>query len=92
MQAIDVIKKPILTEKSTFQMNEEGKYTFLVDRRATKTDVKQAVESLYRVHVAKVTTQTRGGRVRKLRYGWVQDKVSKKATVTLREGERIELF
>ena len=92
MDATYVIKKPILTEKSTTAMNEEARYTFLVDRRASKTEIKSAVESIYGVKVVGVTTQVRKGRERRLRYGWVTEKVIKKATVRLAEGQTIELF
>jgi large subunit ribosomal protein L23 len=92
MDATYVIKKPLLTEKSTFAMNEEGRYSFLVDRRASKDEIKRAVESLYGVKVVGVTTQVRKGRERRLKYGWVTEKVSKKATVRLAEGQTIELF
>ncbi|MCC7390043.1 MAG: 50S ribosomal protein L23 [Phycisphaerales bacterium] len=92
MDATYVIKKPILTEKSTTAMNEEGRYSFLVDRRASKTEIKSAVESIYGVKVVGVTTQVRKGRERRLRYGWVTEKVTKKATVRLAEGQTIELF
>jgi len=92
MLATDVIKKPILTEKSTFDMNERNRYTFEVDRRATKTDIKDAVESLYNVKVDGVATQVRKGKARRMRYGYVQEASTKKATVRLAEGQSIELF
>ena len=92
MDATYVIKKPILTEKSTAAMNEEGRYTFLVDRRASKTEVKDAVESLYGVKVLGVTTQVRKGKERRLRYGWVTERLTKKATVRLADGQTIDLF
>jgi large subunit ribosomal protein L23 len=92
MDATYVIKKPMLTEKSTFAMNEEGRYSFLVDRRASKDEIKRAVESLYGVKVVGVTTQNRKGKERRLKYGWVTEKVTKKATVRLAEGQTIELF
>ena len=92
MDATYVIKKPMLTEKSTFAMNEEARYTFLVDRTASKDQIKRAVESLYGVKVVGVTTQVRKGKERRLKYGWVTEKVSKKATVRLAEGQTIELF
>ncbi|MGP1272988.1 MAG: 50S ribosomal protein L23 [Phycisphaerales bacterium] len=91
MDAAYVIKKPILTEKSTAGM-ELGRYTFLVDRRATKTDVKNAVEQLYGVKVDGVTTQLRKGKLRRYRYGYSQEASTKKATVTLADGAAIELF
>lgn len=92
MDATYVIKKPILTEKSTTAMNEDGRYSFLVDRRASKTEIKDAVESIYGVKVVGVTTQVRKGRERRLRYGWVTEKVTKKAIVRLAEGQTIDLF
>ncbi len=92
MDATYVIKKPMLTEKTTTAMNEQSRYTFLVDRRATKDEIKGAVESLYGVKVVGVTTQRRKGKERRLRYGWVTEKVTKKATVRLAEGQTIELF
>lgn len=91
MEPTQVIKKPILTEKSTHSM-EEGRYTFLVDRRATKDDVKASVETIYGVKVVGVTTQMRKGKNRRLRYGWVKEGMTKKATVRLAEGQAIELF
>jgi large subunit ribosomal protein L23 len=91
MEPTHTIKKPILTEKSTASM-EEGRYTFLVDRRATKDDIKSAVESIYSVKVLGVTTQNRKGKNRRLRYGWVTEGMTKKATVRLAEGQTIELF
>ena len=92
MLATEVIKKPILTEKSTYDMNERNRYTFEVDRRATKTDIKEAVEELYNVKVDGVATQIRKGKVRRMRYGYSQEKGTKKATVRLAEGQSIELF
>ena len=47
MEAIYVIKRPLVTEKSTFQMNEMQRYAFEVDPRASKTDIKKAVEEIY---------------------------------------------
>jgi large subunit ribosomal protein L23 len=89
---IYVIRKPVLTEKSTEAMNELGRYTFEVDRRASKTDIKNAIEKLYEVHVEGVQTRTQKGKVRRLRYGYIREKLRKVATVRLREGEVIELF
>jgi large subunit ribosomal protein L23 len=92
MHDIHVIKRPILTEKSTFAMNEERKYSFLVAREATKDQIKDAVQRIYKVHVTGVNTQNRKGKNRRLRYGVVPEATTKKATVTLREGDVIELF
>ena len=87
-----VIKKPLLSEKSTEAMNEHGRYAFLVDRRASKTDVKHAVEELYGVRVVGVQTQLRKGKTRRLKYGYVIEKPTKKAVVRLHEEDQIELF
>lgn len=89
---IYIIRKPVLTEKSTDAMNDQGRYTFEVDRRATKTDIKNAIEKLYDVHVEGVQTRTQKGKLKRLRYGYVREAVRKTATVRVREGEVIELF
>lgn len=90
--AIYVIKKPVLTEKSTEAMNEQGRYTFEVDRRASKTEIKTAIEALYGVSVQGVQTRVHKGKMRRLRYGYVNERVRKTATVRLAEGQTIELF
>jgi large subunit ribosomal protein L23 len=92
MDAMYVIKKPLVTEKSTFQMNELGRYAFEVDPRASKDDIKRAVESIYKVKVVGVNTQVRKSKQRRLKYGYVQSAPTKKAIVSLREGDSIELF
>lgn len=92
MHATQIIKKPILTEKSTFGMGELNTYTFLVDRTATKDDIKAAIESIYNVKVAGVRTQMRKGKLRRLKYGYQQEKPTKKALVRLAEGQAIELI
>lgn len=92
MDSIYVIKRPLVTEKSTYQMNEMQRYAFEVDPRASKTDIKKAVEEIYKVKVVGVNTQVRKGKSRRLKYGIVQETPSKKAIVSLREGDTIELF
>ncbi|MCL4219840.1 MAG: 50S ribosomal protein L23 [Phycisphaerales bacterium] len=86
-----LIKKPLLTEKSTVEM-ESGRYTFEVDRRASKTEIKEAVEALYGVKVEGVQTHVRKERERRTRFGYVKPSPTKKAIVRLREGDVIELF
>ena len=78
MDLKDVIKKPIITEKTT-EATSLGKYTFEVDRRAEKKQIARAVDSFFGVHVQKVWTMMR------------PDK-KKRAVVQLAEGEKIELF
>ena len=92
MQVTHVLKKPLVTEKSTVDMGEHNRYAFLVDRQATKDDIKRAVETVYKVKVEAVSTQRRKGGSRRLRYGWVNEGVTKKAIVRLREGDSIDLF
>lgn len=92
MDAIYIIKKPLLTEKSTYGMNETSQYTFLVDRRSTKDEIKEAVEKIYGVKVVGVNTQNRKGKLRRMKYGWVSETITKKATVRLKEGQTIDLF
>ncbi len=91
MQTMEVIQRPIITEKST-ALQELGKYTFEVTENANKHQVKQAVESAFNVEVVKVNMITvhpkwRGpGRRRGL------TSASKKAVVTLKQGQKIEFF
>lgn len=88
----DVIKKPMVTEKSTFAMNEENRYAFIVDRRARKDQIKRAVEGLYGVKVEGINTQIRKGRNRRTRFGMFKEAPTKLAIVRLKEGQAIELF
>jgi large subunit ribosomal protein L23 len=91
MEATHVLKKPLLTEKSTIASNELGRYAFIVDIRATKVDVKAAVESIYKVSVVKVNTQIRKAPDRRIKSGLAAGKLTKYAIVRLREGQTIEL-
>lgn len=88
-----VIKRPIITEKSTHKASE-NKYTFEVDKQASKEDVKQAIEKAFDVGVLDVKTATIHGK--KIRVGRrrIPTKKSdwKKAVVTVREGDKIEAF
>lgn len=92
MHDIHIIKQPVLTEKSTFAMNEQKKYSFLVAREASKDQIKTAVERLYKVRVTGVNTQNRKGKAKRMRYGVTQEATTKKATVTLHADDVIELF
>jgi large subunit ribosomal protein L23 len=92
MQAHYVVKKPILTEKSTFAMNEGKLFSFEVDRTATKDQIKAAVQHLYNVRVQSVNTQVRKGKQRRLKYGLVEEPATKKAVVRLHPDDNIDLF
>ena len=85
-------KQPLLSEKSTFAMNEQSRYVFLVDPRATKVEIKNAVETIYKVHVEKINTQVRKGKFRRLKFGLTVEPTTKKASIKIKDGEKIELF
>lgn len=89
---IYIIKKPLLSEKSTYNMNEHKLYSFEVDPRATKDEIKNAIEAIYKVRVVSINTQVRKHKARRLRYGVVQPANSKKATVRLHPEDSIEIF
>ncbi|MFD2868646.1 50S ribosomal protein L23 [Kurthia sp. 3B1D] len=90
MEAREVLKRPVITERSSEQMAEQ-KYTFEVDTRANKTEVKDAVESIFGVKVEKVNIMNYKGKKKRVgRYTGLTNK-RRKAIVTLAEGE-IELF
>ncbi|EGQ3336545.1 50S ribosomal protein L23 [Staphylococcus pseudintermedius] len=90
MEARDILKRPVITEKSSAAMAED-KYTFDVDVRANKTEVKKAVEEIFEVKVAKVNIINY--KPKKKRMGRYQGYTNKrrKAIVTLKEGQ-IDLF
>jgi large subunit ribosomal protein L23 len=87
----DVIIRPIVSEKS-YAGIEQNSYTFMVDRRANKTEIKEAVQSIWGVRVTSVNTLNRPGKVK--RRGWTKGKRpdQKRAIVTLAEGDSIEIF
>lgn len=93
---MSILKKPIITEKMTALTEESNRYGFVVDHKANKLQIKDAVEKMYGVSVDAVNTMTYKGK-RKTRYtknGWVEgrtDKV-KKAVVTLTDGDVIDFY
>jgi large subunit ribosomal protein L23 len=92
MHAMHIIKRPLMTEKSTYQNNELGRYVFEVAVSADKKAVKNAIESLYNVKVEKVNTSIIRARIKRNKFGFIGGKESKRAYVTLKEGQSIELF
>ena len=86
----DIILRPVVTEKSSILM-DEGKYTFEVDPRSNKTEIKMAIEAIFGVKVASVATQNRKGKVYRTRNRIGTRKDVKRAIVTLREGT-IDIF
>lgn len=91
MEARDILIRPIVTEKST-ALIEQGKYTFRVPLAATKIQIRQAVEQIFKVKVQAVNTMRYEGKLKRM--GRTQGRRSdwKKAVVTLKPGEAIELF
>jgi large subunit ribosomal protein L23 len=86
----DVIIRPIVSEKS-YNLIDMGKYTFEVDPRSNKTEIKQAVEVIFGVKVASVNTLNRIGKTRKTKFGLGKRKDTKRAIITLKSGT-IDLF
>ena len=87
-----VIKRPLITEKANILKEKENKVSFVVDRGANKTEIKEAVERLLKVKVLKVQVSTIKGKPRRI--GRTMGKRSdwKKAVVTLKPGDHIEFF
>ena len=86
----DILLAPVVSEKS-YGLLDQGKYTFLVDPRANKTEIKQAVEEVFGVKVASVNTANRQGKARRTRFGIGRRKDTKRAVVTLKDGT-IDIF
>jgi large subunit ribosomal protein L23 len=87
----EVIHKPLVTEKAT-AATDANRYSFSVDRRATKTDIKKAIEALYKVRVVGVNTVNSKARNRAYRYGMIEGKTTKRAVVRVHPEDKIELF
>ncbi|MCM8795071.1 MAG: 50S ribosomal protein L23 [Candidatus Omnitrophica bacterium] len=85
----DIIKALIKTEKST-RGEPQGKYLFLVNPEANKLQIKQAVEEIYKVKVKEVNTFIALGKLKRVRYQLGMTPKTKKAIVTLKEGNKIE--
>jgi large subunit ribosomal protein L23 len=86
----DILLAPVVSEKS-YGLLDEGKYTFVVDPRANKTEIKIAVEKVFGVKVKSVNTLNRQGKTRRTRYGLGKRKDVKRAVVTLQDGT-IDIF
>ncbi|TJZ51977.1 50S ribosomal protein L23 [Streptomyces piniterrae] len=87
----DVLVKPVVSEKS-YALLDENKYTFIVDPRANKTQIKQAVQAVFSVKVTGVNTINRQGKRKRTRTGFGKRANTKRAIVTLAEGDRIDIF
>jgi large subunit ribosomal protein L23 len=87
----DVLIAPVVSEKS-YGLLDQNKYTFVVRPDANKTEIKIAVEEIFGVKVTAVNTMNRQGKRRRTRYGWGQRPSTKRAIVSVSEGERIDIF
>ena len=87
----DVIIRPVVSEKS-YSGLEANRYTFLVAPDANKTEIKEAIQKIWDVHVLSVNTMMRKGKVKRQRYVSGRRSDQKRAVVTLAEGDNIEIF
>ena len=92
MEPTTVIKKPLITEKSAWEIESRNRYSFEVDMRARKPQIKDAIEKIYGVKVEKVSTQVRKGKYFRTKFGPAKTSSWKRATVQLAGDDRIELF
>ncbi|HEV8572416.1 MAG TPA: 50S ribosomal protein L23 [Actinomycetota bacterium] len=87
----DVILRPVVSEKSYAGL-EQNRYTFIVSQGANKTEIKEAVQSIWNVHVLKVSTLNRSGKTKRFRWTQGRRPDEKRAVVTLAPGDSIEIF
>ena len=92
MNLYEVIRRPLVTEKGVLKKDTERTLCFEVNSGANKTQVKSAVEKLFKVKVAKVHTVNVKGKQKRVRASWGRTADWKKAIVTLKEGSKIDLM
>ena len=92
LEPTQIIKRPLITEKATWESQSRNRYSFQVHMKARKPQICAAVEQLYKVRVEKVCTQIRKGRIHRTRHGVAKTGDWKKAVVHLHEEDRIDLF
>jgi large subunit ribosomal protein L23 len=90
-EARDVLLAPLVSEKS-YGLLDLNQYTFVVRPDANKTEIKTAVEKVFGVKVTSVNTQNREGKRKRTRFGTGQRAATKRAVVTLADGDRIDIF
>jgi len=91
-EATQIIKRPLITEKATWEGSARNRYAFEVDIKADKTQIKTAIAAIYKVRVEKVSTQVRKGKSFRTRYGESNTGNWKKAVVQLHPDDKIDLF
>lgn len=89
--ARDVILRPVVSEKSYAGL-EQNRYTFIVSPDANKTEIREAVQTIWNVRVLKVSTINRRGKTKRFRYTQGRRPDEKRAVVTLAPGDAIEIF
>lgn len=92
MDAYQIIRRPIVTEKGSALKDDNNQLVFEVDLDSNKSEIRKAVEKLFKVKVLSVRTQNRSGKRKRLGRTIGRRKNWKKAIVTLREGDRVDFF
>lgn len=92
MNAYEIIKSPVITEKGTIQKEANNQLTFEVARRANRVEIRHAVEKIFNVRVVRVRTMQMKGKVKRMGRTLGKRRDWKKAIVTLARGENIEFF
>ena len=88
----DVILRPVVSEKSYDLIEDNNTYTFEVDPRSNKEEIRDAVETVFDVRVVRVNTMNRKGKMKRQGWTYGKRKDTKRALVTLAEGNSIDLF
>ena len=88
----DIVFEPVVSEKSYDLIQESNTYTFVVDRRANKTEIRQAIAEIFDVRVTRVNTINRKGKMKRTGYKMGKRPDSKRALVTLAVGSSIDIF
>jgi len=91
-KAYQILKRPLVTEKSNTEKEVHNKLFFEVDRRANKIEIKQAVEQIFKVDVLGVATLSMKGKKKRVGRYFTERPDWKKAVVTIKPGQRIEFF
>jgi large subunit ribosomal protein L23 len=88
----EILKRPLVTEKSTVEKDERNKLCFEVNRKANKIEIKEAVEKIFKVNVLGVATISMKGKLKRVGRHFTKQPDWKKAVVTIKAGQRVEFF
>ncbi len=92
LELTDIIKRPLLSEKSVFLGTHRNAYSFQVDRRADKISIRQAIEEIYHVKVSEVRTSVVPGRSRRSKHGYRTTPAWKKAVVQVHPDHKLDIY